>query len=86
MDEASKQILIGVLRHALTSWGAVLVSRGYLSSGSLEELVGALIVIGSVLWSSLHKQAVHAEISELRQNCQTPKPVDVTTTNPTPNP
>ncbi len=41
---------LGLFRHALTALGATLVTNGVLTDGMLQELIGAVISLGSVGW------------------------------------
>lgn len=41
----------GVVRHVLTFAGGYLVSKGFVDAATLDQLVGAAITIGGVIWS-----------------------------------
>lgn len=51
-----KAIYLGLARHLLTFGGGVLVSKGMVDPGSLEQLIGAVITIGGIIWSALEKK------------------------------
>jgi hypothetical protein len=42
------------VRSVLLGLGASLVASGKLTDGSLQEIVGGLLSLGSVIWSQLH--------------------------------
>lgn len=52
MNEA----LAGLIRHALTTVGGVLVAKGYLDSGTVEAVAGAVVTILGVIWSLVAKR------------------------------
>lgn len=45
----------GIIRHALTSFGGVLVAKGYLDSGAVEAIVGAAMTLIGAGWSMYRK-------------------------------
>lgn len=45
-------VALGLLRTALTSAGAFLVTDGILSKGDLQTAVGALATLGMVIWQA----------------------------------
>lgn len=47
----------GVIRHILTFVGGVLVTMGYLDSGMMNELTGAVMTIMGIAWSIKEKSA-----------------------------
>jgi hypothetical protein len=50
-----RDLLVPIVRHALTGLGGALVSNGMLSEGQLTEAVGALVVLFSVGWYAVEK-------------------------------
>lgn len=70
MDTAMQSILAGVVRHALTTVGGMLVSQGVIGSDQVNGLVGAGMIIAGVAWSWWQKvgqQKAAAELSKLQQ-------------------
>lgn len=58
-----EQMLLGVLRHFLTVGGGLLVEHGYMTTGQLDEGVGAAVVligIGWSIWDKYHQKALVA--------------------------
>jgi hypothetical protein len=53
----SRAVYGAFARHILTTLGGVLVSKGLIESSMVEPLVGALLVIGGVVWSIIQKRA-----------------------------
>lgn len=52
----NKEQLIGLLRHALTVAGTYAVAKGWIGAGVMEQVVGAVVVLASVGWSTLEKR------------------------------
>lgn len=52
MDEKIK----GLVRHALTVAGTVLVTKGVIDEAMLTEVVGAVITLTSFVWSFISKK------------------------------
>lgn len=40
-----KDFILSVLRHVLTSAGAVMVAKGYVDSGTFEAIVGGVLAL-----------------------------------------
>lgn len=43
--------VLGIVRHVLTTFGGLIVSRGYTDESTMTSLVGAAITIIGVIWS-----------------------------------
>ena len=50
-----KPAILALIRQILTVAGTALVARGYVQASEVEPLVGALLTIGSVIWSVADK-------------------------------
>lgn len=59
MDEASKNAVLSAVRSLLLAVGSILVTRGFLSDGEMQQLVGACMVVLPVIWGMYDK--FHAE-------------------------
>jgi hypothetical protein len=46
----------GVLRHALTTIGGVLVTKGLIDEAILTEVLGAALTISGIVWSIIDKR------------------------------
>lgn len=44
-------VILGIVRHLLTTFGGVLVTKGITDSTHLEAAVGGIIAIIGVIWS-----------------------------------
>ena len=55
MDNATLQALMSALRSILIDAGATLVARGYLTNENANSIVGALLVIGPLIWGVAQK-------------------------------
>jgi hypothetical protein len=51
------EIVAGLIRHALTTLGGVLVGAGYLTSDEWTTIAGALAIFVGVVWSVISKRA-----------------------------
>lgn len=49
------EIILGILRHVLTTSGGILVARGYTDNATVEAVAGAVITIAGAVWSIYHK-------------------------------
>ena len=56
MEKTKDTVLNGILRHVLTAGGGALVTRGVVTSGELEMVVGAIITIAGVIWAAMAKK------------------------------
>lgn len=50
----------GVLRALLTFGGGYLVANGTLDNAMLDNGIGAVLLLGSIVWSIIHKQQLKA--------------------------
>ena len=48
-------VILGVIRHALTFGGGYLVTAGYADQANVETGVGALVTLLGLAWSIAHK-------------------------------
>lgn len=49
-------VIAGLIRHLLTAAGGVLVAKGYLEAGIVEQVVGAIITLLGAGWSVYQKK------------------------------
>lgn len=59
----NQEMILGLVRHALTLAGGYLVKKGYTDSIGLDTLIGGLFAVVGVVWSMLHKQNVEVKAS-----------------------
>jgi hypothetical protein len=52
-----KPAILALIRQVLTVAGTALVAKGYVESSDVEPVIGALLTIGSVVWSVSDKRA-----------------------------
>ncbi len=50
-----KEIILGIIRHALTYGGGVLTSKGLMDGTEIEVAVSAAITLGGLIWSIYSK-------------------------------
>jgi hypothetical protein len=50
-----KATLLGILRHVLTFGGGWLVAEGYATAGTADEVVGTVITLAGLIWSTVEK-------------------------------
>lgn len=48
--------ILGIIRHALTFVGGVLVIKGFQSEGATQEVIGGIMAAVSLVWSYLTKK------------------------------
>ncbi len=51
-----KPAIMALVRQILTVAGTALVARGFVQASDLEPVIGALLTIGSVVWSVADKR------------------------------
>ncbi|EIE53019.1 hypothetical protein C357_00854 [Citreicella sp. 357] len=51
-----KPAILALVRQVLTVVGTALVAKGYVQASDIEPIIGALLTIGSVVWSVSDKQ------------------------------
>ena len=49
-------MVLGIIRHALTFAGGILVAKGLISDNSMQELGGSVITLIGGIWSILQKK------------------------------
>lgn len=49
-------MVLSIARHVLTAAGAWAVTKGYLDSATLEQVVGAVLTIAAVIWGAVDKK------------------------------
>ena len=53
----SKEQLLGILRHVLTFVGGLLVTKGLIDAGMVEQVLGGLLTVVGGLWSVFAKKS-----------------------------
>lgn len=51
-----KEIVLGIIRHTLTFVGGVLIMKGLIEEGLVQEITGAVITLVGGIWSVLDKK------------------------------
>ena len=51
-----KPAILALIRHILSIAGTALVAKGYVQVSDIEPVIGALLTIGSVVWSVADKR------------------------------
>ena len=51
-----KPALLALLRQILTVAGTALVAKGFVQASDTEPMIGALLTIGSIIWSIADKR------------------------------
>ena len=51
-----KPAILALIRQILTVAGTALVAKGYAQASDIEPVIGALLTIGSVVWSVADKR------------------------------
>ena len=53
-----KPAILALIRQILTVVGTALVAKGYVQASEVEPLIGAMLTIGSVIWSVADKRGL----------------------------
>ena len=51
-----KPAILALIRQILTGAGTALLATGYIQASDIEPIIGALLTIGSVVWSVADKR------------------------------
>jgi hypothetical protein len=51
-----KEELLGIVRHALTFVGGIIVTNGLVDQSVMAELSGAVLTIVGIIWSVMNKR------------------------------
>lgn len=51
-----KEIVLGIVRHALTFVGGIFIAKGVIDEASTEALSGSFLTIIGTIWSVIQKQ------------------------------
>lgn len=52
----SKEQVLGIVRHGLTFVGGLLVTKGLMDAGMVEEVMGAVVTLVGAVWSVIVKK------------------------------
>ena len=52
----NREMILGIVRHAMTVAGGFLVAKGYVEAGMVEQVAGAVVTVVGVVWSILAKK------------------------------
>jgi hypothetical protein len=55
MKKLSKEQVLGIIRHALTFVGGVLVMRGLVDEPVVTEIIGGFMTFAGAIWSVIDK-------------------------------
>lgn len=61
-QELVKQQTLGIIRHALTFIGGIIVMKGLLDEGSVSEISGLTMTFIGAIWSVLDKRKKSSDI------------------------
>lgn len=62
-----KTVVGGIARTVLVGAGGFLVGKGWIDAATLDQVVGALIVIGGAVWSIIQKKSAAKKIEVAAQ-------------------
>lgn len=62
----TKETILALVRHILTTGGGALASRGVIDGGDTELVVGALVTIIGFGWSLIDKRRQKAKLAAAR--------------------
>lgn len=52
----SKEQIMGIIRHALTFVGGVLIMKGLVSESTVTDIVGGVMTLTGAIWSIVDKK------------------------------
>jgi|TARA_R110000868_G_scaffold29576_3_gene110096 hypothetical protein len=52
----TKDQLLGVIRHALTFIGGILITKGLVDEGLFSEITGGILTLTGAVWSIINKK------------------------------
>ena len=53
----------GIIRTVLAAAGGILVTKGYVDDATLQGLIGALITLGTGVWSVVQKKSAASKLA-----------------------
>lgn len=65
--------LAGLIRHALTMFGAVLVTKGYTDATVMDAIVGGVAAVVGVAWSLWAKRGTSTEAVKIADKVEAAK-------------
>ena len=63
-DGIKTEILLSMVRHALTLAGGLLVSKGWLTADGVEQIIGAILTLAAVGWGAAAKVTAKTEVDK----------------------
>lgn len=66
VDNAMSSIIMGVLRHLLTTVGGALVGSGYVTDGDVQSVVGSIMTLIGVIMSAINNKNKEETITDLK--------------------
>ena len=54
----SKEQVLGIVRHALTFIGGIVIARGLVDETLVTELIGGVLTLTGAIWSIIDKKVV----------------------------
>lgn len=86
MNDAAKQALLSALRSILVAIGAVIAKNGYADDATINQVIGAVMVIAPIAWGIYDKYASEARTKEREAVAAEAATVAATTTTKGTNP
>ena len=54
----SKEQIMGIIRHALTFVGGIVVMKGLVDESTVTEIIGGAMTLTGAIWSIINKKVV----------------------------
>ena len=51
----TKEQVLGIIRHTLTFVGGILIMKGIIDEGTVQEIIGGVITLTGTIWSVVYK-------------------------------
>lgn len=52
----TREQVLGIVRHALTFAGGIVVMKGYADEGTVTEIIGGVMTLAGAIWSVIAKK------------------------------
>lgn len=52
----TKEQVLGILRHALTFIGGIVIAKGYIDNATVTEIIGGVMTLTGTVWSVIDKK------------------------------
>jgi hypothetical protein len=58
----TKEQIMGIIRHALTFVGGIVVMKGLVDEAAITEIIGGAMTLTGAIWSIINKTSLKREV------------------------